>query len=110
MDGTSTEPAEECDACGPDAPKAKDLFRAIGAAVGSRTMVVAPGLSTKIVTKLTQPINWVTGDVLLDSDDLDLMCSGLTVAEDPSDPAIAGRRSLLAWLSEVGPELGKEYI
>jgi len=108
--GTSRAAAEERDACGPDAPMAKDLFRAIGAAVGSRASVAAPGLSTKTVTMLSQPINWVTGDVLLDKDDLDLLCTGLTTADVPDDPAIQGRRSLLAWLKEAGPELGQEYI
>lgn len=33
-------------------------------------------LSTGLVTRLTQPINWYTGDILLDKDDLDLLCSG----------------------------------
>lgn len=108
--GTSAASAEEYDACGPDALKASELFKAIGAAVGSRAFVAAPGLSTKTVTQLTQPINWVTGDVLLDSEDLDLLCSGLTVAEQPDDPLIGRRRSLLQWLNEVGPDLGKEYI
>jgi len=103
--------AQERDACGPDALEAGELFRHIAKSVGSRSMVVAPGfLSTRVVTALTKPIDWVTGDILLDRDDLDLLCSGLTVADDPSDPAILKRRSLRAWLEEVGPTLGKEYV
>lgn len=108
--GTSSAAAEERDACGPDAPTALELFSAIGAAVGSRAFVKAPGLPSKAVTLMTQPINWCTGDILLDTDDIDLLCSGLTVADNPSDAAIAGRRSLLEWLQEAGPELGQEYV
>jgi len=103
--------SQELDACGPDAPTATELFTHIGRCVGSRAVVAAPGfLSTGLVTQLSKPIDWLTGDVLLDRDDLDLLCSGLTVAERPGDPAIAGRRGLLAWLEAVGPTLGREYV
>jgi len=109
--GTSTLSGEERDACGPDAPTAVELFRAVAEAVGARCAIVAPGfLSTRTVTTLSKPIDWVTKDILLDEDDLDLLCSGLTVANDPADPAIAQRRSLFAWLSEVGPSLGRVYV
>jgi len=104
-------PCEERDACGPDAPTASELFTHIGRCVGSRALVSAPGvLSTRAVTTLSKPIDWLTGDIMLDSDDLDLLCSGLTVADNPADPSIARRRSLLKWLEDVGPELGREYI
>eukprot|EP00931_Biecheleriopsis_adriatica_P035370 TRINITY_DN20358_c0_g1_i2.p1 TRINITY_DN20358_c0_g1~~TRINITY_DN20358_c0_g1_i2.p1 ORF type:complete len:165 (+),score=24.18 TRINITY_DN20358_c0_g1_i2:403-897(+) len=109
--GEQSPPDEERDACGPDAPTAKELFSHLASCVGSRAVVHAPGfLSTRLVTTLTKPIDWMTGDVLLDSDDLDLLCSGLTVADCPEDPAIKQRRSLMAWLEEVGPQLGQEYI
>jgi len=38
------------------------------------------------------------------------MYSGLTVANDPTDPLIANRRSIFKWLDEVGDTLGKDYI
>ncbi|CAK0907166.1 unnamed protein product [Prorocentrum cordatum] len=101
---------EERDACGPDAPTARELFRSIARACGSRALVVPSGLSTGVITALSRPINWATGDVLLDGDDLDLLCSGLTLADEPEDPAIARRRSLLGWLAEVGPSLGAAYV
>mmetsp|Transcript_66950 Transcript_66950/g.199170 ORF Transcript_66950/g.199170 Transcript_66950/m.199170 type:complete len:326 (+) Transcript_66950:61-1038(+) len=104
-------PSQELDACGPDAPTATELFSHLGRCAGSRATVAAPGfLSTRLVTLLTKPIDLLTGDILLDRDELDLLCSGLTVAERPEDPAIAGRRSLLAWLEEAGPALGREYV
>lgn len=37
----------EVDAVGPDAPTALELFGALAAAVGSRALVRAPGLSSK---------------------------------------------------------------
>ncbi|CAE7464850.1 unnamed protein product [Symbiodinium natans] len=104
-------PSEERDACGPDKPTAVDLFQHIASCVHSRAVVSAPGmLSTRLVTQMTKPINWYTGDVILDTDDLDLLCSGLTQAEVPEDPAISRRRSLFTWLEDVGPHLGNEYI
>lgn len=103
--------AQERDACGPDAPTALELFNSIGKAVGSTATIAAPGfLSTSMVTALTKPIDWLTGDILLDADDLNLLCSGLTVANQPGDPAIAKRRSLLRWIDEVGPQLGNDYV
>lgn len=108
--GESAALAEEADACGPDAPTARELFSRIARACGSRAFVVAPGVPSKVVTMLTKPLDLLTGDVLLDADDLDLMLTGLTVANNPEDPAIATRRSLYSWLEAVGPELGKMYI
>ncbi|KAJ1627018.1 hypothetical protein T492DRAFT_1028492 [Pavlovales sp. CCMP2436] len=108
--GESVSSGEERDACGPDAPTARELFTRVARACGSRAFVAAPGLPTRLVTMMTKPLDLWTGDILLDTDDLDLMCSGLTVADDPNDAAIASRRSLFAWLDEVGPELGREYV
>lgn len=103
---------EERDACGPDAPTSLELFGALRDAVGGPGVVVpARGLlSTRAITALTRPIDWYTGDTLLDADDLDLLTSGLTRADDPGDPAIAGRRSLLAWIADRGPDLGRRYV
>jgi len=102
---------EEKDACGPDAPTAKQLFTHLAKASGARySLVTETGLPTKVISTLTQPINWMTGDILLDDDDLDLMATGLTVANDPEDPLIAKRRSLLDWCTERGTELGQNYI
>ena len=103
---------EERDACGPDAPTSLELFGALRDAVGGPGVVVpARGLlSTRAITALTRPIDWYTGDTLLDADDLDLLTSGLARADDPDDPAIAGRGSLLAWIADRGPDLGRRYV
>ena len=82
--GTSLETSgEELDACGPDAPTALELFTKLRDASGGVARIAAAGplLSTATITALTKPIDWVTGDTLLDADDLDLLCSGLTVAD-----------------------------
>ena len=52
----------------------------------------------------------VTGDVLLDTDDLCLLTSGLTTADNPDDPDIKARRSVLQWIDEVAPQLGNHYV
>ena len=72
---------------------------------------MAPGfLNTQSITLATQPLNWYTGDILLDKHDLDMMNSGLCVANDPTDPLIANRRSVFYWMDQVGDDLGKDYI
>ena len=68
------------------------------------------GLPTNVVTKLSKPIDLFTGDVLLDTNDLDLLCDNLTFANNPDDPKIIERRSLVSWLNSVGSTLGKDYI
>ena len=99
------------DACGPDCPTALELFRGLKKSVGAYGQVVAPGfLSTKHITLATQPLNWITKDILLDTDDLDLMYDGYTMANNPDDPDIQTRRSVFKWMDEVGDTLGKDYV
>lgn len=103
---------EEVDACGPDKPTALELFCGLRDAIGAVASVIPVRnfLSTKSITRLTQPVNWLTGDVLLDADELDLLCSGLTVAEYPNDPRISSRRSLFDWIDAQADHLGRRYI
>jgi hypothetical protein len=104
---------EDCDAVGPDCPTALQLFTAIRDATGSWATVQPGGrlLSTKMITRLTQPINMLTGDILLDEDDLDLLCNGLTLArENPNDPRIKTRRSLFEWIKTNGDSLDTIYV
>uniref|UniRef100_A0A7S2ET71 NAD-dependent epimerase/dehydratase domain-containing protein n=1 Tax=Trieres chinensis TaxID=1514140 RepID=A0A7S2ET71_TRICV len=104
---------EELDAVGSDSPTGLELFRCLRDACGGSAMlcsVVPSYLPSRFVGALTKPLDWMTGDVLLDSDDLDLMYSGLTVADDPTDPRIKGRRGVLQWMKEHGPNLGRKYV
>lgn len=109
--GTSTHTtSEELDACGPDAPTALELFRRLNGEVEGLGFVIASGLPTRVIGAMTKPIDWITCDVLLDTDDLDLLGSGLTRANNPDDELIKGRRSLFDWIGEVKGELGREYV
>mmetsp|Transcript_3137 Transcript_3137/g.8182 ORF Transcript_3137/g.8182 Transcript_3137/m.8182 type:complete len:184 (-) Transcript_3137:103-654(-) len=104
---------EEVDAVGPDAPTALQLFRALRNSCGgtARLCSVVPSyLPPFVIGAMTKPLDWMTGDILLDADDLDLMYSGLTVADDPSDPRIVERKSVLDWMKEHGSDLGKTYM
>jgi len=111
--GTSLETSgEELDACGPDSPTSLELFTKLRDASGGMARIAAAGplLSTATITALTKPIDWLTGDTLLDADDLDLLTSGLTVADAPDDPRIKARRSLFAWIEAQGRDLGRSYV
>ncbi|GMH80149.1 hypothetical protein TrST_g12160 [Triparma strigata] len=105
--GTS---GEEVDACGPDKPKAIELFNFINDNAKGVAVVSPTYMPTSVITKLSKPIDWITGDILLDKDDLDLLVTGLTVANDPTDERIKKRRSLFKWIEEVGGELGENYV
>ena len=103
---------EELDACGPDTPTAYELFTKLRDECGGVARIAAAGpfVSTATITALTKPIDWLTGDTLLDADDLDLLCSGLTVADAPDDPRIKARRSLFEWIEAQGRDLGWSYV
>mmetsp|Transcript_4487 Transcript_4487/g.13274 ORF Transcript_4487/g.13274 Transcript_4487/m.13274 type:complete len:307 (-) Transcript_4487:156-1076(-) len=61
--GLSETSGEELDACGPDAPSARELFSALRDATGSyATVATAPFLPTWAITQLTRPIDMLTGD------------------------------------------------
>ena len=104
--GQSTDTSgEELDACGPDAPTALELFTALRDATGAPARVAPVGgwLSNATLTALTRPIDWVTGDTLLDADDLDLLGSGAAprrvlfrVAATPRPAGGYSRRTLAA--------------
>eukprot|EP00518_Triparma_eleuthera_P000380 CAMPEP_0182460716 /NCGR_PEP_ID=MMETSP1319-20130603/5500_1 /TAXON_ID=172717 /ORGANISM="Bolidomonas pacifica, Strain RCC208" /LENGTH=312 /DNA_ID=CAMNT_0024659861 /DNA_START=249 /DNA_END=1184 /DNA_ORIENTATION=+ len=97
--GTS---GEELDACGPDCPTAYELFSHLNDSCGGISLVLPSRLPTTVVSQMTRPIDWFTGDVLLDGDDLDLLDSGITVADNPDDPRIKDRRSLFEWVEGMG--------
>ena len=101
---------EELDACGPDCPTAYELFTHLNDNCGGISVVLPSRLPTDVISQMTKPIDWLTGDVLLDGDDLDLLDKGITVADDPNDPRIKGRRSLFEWVERVGRGLGEEYV
>ena len=107
--GTS---GEEVDACGPDAPTSLELFTKLRDACGGLARVAPAGnlLSTSTITALTKPIDCLTGDTLLDADDLDLLTSGLTRANVADDPRIQARRSLFEWMEARGRDLGRNYV
>ena len=101
---------EEKDASGPDCPTGKELFTRLGSSIGAPATVVATGLPNAVVGALTQPINWLHGDVLLDNDDLSLLSDSITMADEPDDPLIQKRRSLFEWIDGVKGDLGREYV
>lgn len=101
---------EELDAVGPDSPTALQLFRSLRDATSKHSFVLPSYLPPRLIHLATKPLDWMTGDTLLDADDLNLMYSGLTIADDPNDPRICDRKSVLEWFQEKGDELGREYV
>ena len=101
---------EERDACGPDSPTALELFGALKRATKSCAVVRAAHLPPSLLVAATRPLDWFTGDTLLDADDMGLLTSGLTVANVPDDSAIQKRQSVMKWIAEHGDELGRVYV
>mmetsp|Transcript_10586 Transcript_10586/g.14936 ORF Transcript_10586/g.14936 Transcript_10586/m.14936 type:complete len:150 (-) Transcript_10586:617-1066(-) len=109
---------EEVDAVGSQCPTALELFRTLRDVVHAQntfpTCTIVPShiLSPRIITYLTKPLDWYTGDILLDADDLDLMYSGLTLPDNPSDERIPTRMGILDWIQSehIGPFLGETYV
>jgi len=105
-----TTTGEELDAVGPRPIPALELFRTLRDQTNPYCFVVPSYLPTWMIGNMTKPLDWYTGDVLLDTEDLNLMYDGLTVADDPEDTRIQGRKCVLDWMEEMGSELGKEYV
>jgi len=104
---------EELDAVGSQAPSGLELFRSLRDSCGGTAKfcsVIPSYLSPKVITHMTRPLNWVTGDVLLDSNDLDVMYDGLTMPDDPEDQMYQDRTGVLDWFRTNGSELGQTYI
>lgn len=95
------------DAVGPEALNIEELCRAIGDAVGSKSLLVKH-IPPALVWALPQPVHLSTGETILDQEELALIVDGLSHAVDSSNPT--GQRKLTDWLDEVGPLLGREHI
>jgi uncharacterized protein YbjT (DUF2867 family) len=91
------------DAAGPDTLSFDQLVRAIRHAVGRRTPILhAPPAA---MAALARALGFVVRDVVLTADEIRGLISGLLVSHQPA----LGEISLIEWLSENGPELGRAY-
>jgi hypothetical protein len=53
-------------------------------------------VNKKLTIALTYPMNWYFNDILVDTNDLDIMMSGLTCSLKPH----TGKRSFLEWIEQ----------
>jgi NADH dehydrogenase len=97
-------PDETIDAAGPDTMPFEDLVRAVGRALGRRTPIAhaSPG----VMVALARALGFVVRDVVLTGDEVRGLSAGLLVSHQPP----LGRISLIGWLSETGPTLGRRYL
>lgn len=89
------------DAVGPDRPTFDELVRAVAAAVGRRARLVH--LPTRLVIVSGRALGWVLRDELLTADELRSTMEGVADTDGPA----TGQVSVLAWLAEHGPQLGR---
>jgi uncharacterized protein YbjT (DUF2867 family) len=91
------------DAAGPDTMTFEELVRAIRDGVGRRTPILhAPPAAMAV---LARAFGLVVRDVVLTRDEIRGLTAGLLVSREPP----LGRISVLEWLKENGPELGRAY-
>ena len=91
------------DAAGPDTMSFEELVRAIRDALGRRTPILhAPPAA---MAALARALGFVVRDVVLTSDEIRGLTSGLLVSHQPA----LGHISLLEWLNEHRPTLGGSY-
>ena len=91
------------DAAGPDTMSFEELVRAIRDAVDRRTPILhAPPAA---MAALARAVGLVVRDVVLTADEIRGLTAGLLV----SHQAPLGRTSVIEWLKEEGPALGRAY-
>jgi NADH dehydrogenase len=91
------------DAAGPDVMSFEELVRAIRGAVGQRTPIVhAPAAA---MAALARALGVVVRDVVLTADEIHGLTAGLLVSHQPP----LGQISLIEWLNQNGPTLGRAY-
>ena len=91
------------DAAGPDVLTFEQLVRAIAGAIGRRAGIVH--LPTAVALALIRLVGLARGEVILSREELAGLMSELLVSHEPA----RGKESVLAWLAEHGPELGRTY-
>lgn len=83
----------EVDAVGPDRLSFKQIIQDT-AKICNTTCIPITNIPKKLTVALTYPMNWYFNDILVDTNDLDLMMSGITCSLSPH----TGKRSLLQWI------------
>jgi nucleoside-diphosphate-sugar epimerase len=91
------------DAAGPDSMSFEELVRAIRHAVGGHTPILH--VSPAAMAALARALGFVVRDVVLTADEIRGLTSGLLASRQPA----LGHISLIEWLNEDGPTLGRAY-
>jgi uncharacterized protein YbjT (DUF2867 family) len=91
------------DAAGPEAMPFDELVRAIGRALGRQRPILHA--SPAVMAALSHALGLVVRDVVLTADEIRGLTSGLLVSHQPP----LGQISLIEWLHENGPTLGRAY-
>ena len=92
------------DAAGRDAISFEELVRAIGDAVGRRTPILH--VPSPAMAALARALGLLVQDVVLTADEIRGLTAGLLVSHQPA----LGTVSLVEWLNEHAPTLGRRYL
>ena len=92
------------DAAGRDAMSFEELVRAIGDAVGRRTPILH--VPPPAMAALARTLGLLVHDVVLTADEIRGLTAGLLVSHQPA----LGSVSLVEWIDEHAPSLGRRYL
>ena len=92
------------DAAGRDAMSFEELVRAIGDAVGRRKPILH--VPPPAMAALARTLGLLVHDVVLTADEIRGLTAGLLVSHQPA----LGRVSLVEWVDEHAPSLGRRYL
>jgi NADH dehydrogenase len=92
------------DAAGRDAMSFEELVRAIGDAVGRRTPILH--VPSPAMAAVGRALGLLVHDVVLTADEVRGLTAGLLVSHQPA----LGSVSLVEWVNEHAPTLGRRYL
>jgi len=92
------------DAAGPETYTFEDLLRMMGKVLSRKVRILRVG--PRILSMIVRPLDWMTGDIVLMSWEIDGLAGDLLVSKRPP----LGRTRLSEWLTQNADKVGQRYL